>query len=490
MHIIVGLMLAASCESLAGLKLQDTTIAAAQIVEAGTFAPPGARGRGAGPQANPYRDLPAFCRVAATVKPSSDSDIKVEVWLPVSGWNTKFEAVGNGGWTGSIPYTALADGLRRGYATAGTDTGHEGGSGSFALGHPEKLTDFAYRAVHEMTVTAKTIIDAFYGANPKYSYWNGCSSGGKQGLKEAQKFPNDFDGIIAGAPANYWTHLTSAAAWVGQIVNKTEAHYLPPSKFGIVHEAAINACDALDGIKDSVIDDPRKCKFDPKILQCQDNDGPTCLTAPQVETVRGIYSPVVNPRTKESLFPGLEPGSEPGWALVAGRQPTSLGIDYWKYVVFKDPNWNYKTMDFDKDIALADTLDKEIGINATDPNLKPFFAHGGKLLQYHGWTDPLIPPQNSIDYYQSVAKDLGGADKIKDNYRLFMVPGMNHCIGGDGPSNFDALAVLEQWVEKGKAPDQIIASKPGRTRPLCPYPLAAVYKGTGSTDDAANFACR
>src|SRR6266850_1119796 len=242
MHIILGLMLAASCESLAGLKLQDTTITSAQTVEAGAFTAPGGRGRGGpGPQANPYRDLPAFCRIAATLKPSSDSDIKIEVWLPVSAWNTKFEAVGNGGWTGSIPYGALAEGLRRGYAMTATDTGHEGGSGSFALGHPEKLTDFAYRAVHEMTVKAKAIIDAYYGANPRYSYWNGCSSGGKQGLKEAQKFPNDFDGIIAGAPANYWTHLTSAAAWVGQVVNKTEANYIPPTKYSLIHDAAVQA---------------------------------------------------------------------------------------------------------------------------------------------------------------------------------------------------------------------------------------------------------
>jgi feruloyl esterase len=230
---------AASCEGLATLSLPDTRITTAQTVPAGGFtlpAGPGARGGPRGNAPNPFQSLPAFCRIAATITPSSDSDIRIEVWLPVSGWNMKFPAVGNGGWTGSIPYPALAAGLQRGYATGGTDTGHEGGSGSFALGHPEKLIDFAYRAVHEMTVKSKAIAEAFYGSNPKYSYWNGCSSGGKQGLKEAQRFPDDFDGIIAGAPAAYWTHLTAAAAWIGQAVNRTESSYIPPTKYSLIHD--------------------------------------------------------------------------------------------------------------------------------------------------------------------------------------------------------------------------------------------------------------
>jgi len=476
---------AAPCENLTSLKLPDTTITLAQSVAAGTFMPPAARGG----QANAFKDLPAFCRVAATLKPSRDSDIKIEVWLPESGWNMKFEAVGNGGWTGNIPYPALAGGLQRGYATAATDTGHRGGSGSFALGHPEKLVDFAYRAVHELTVKAKAITEAYYGSNPKYSYWNGCSSGGKQGLKEAQLFPNDYDGIVAGAPANFWTHLTASAAWVGQAVNKTESSYIPQTKYSLVHDAAVHACDALDGVKDGVIEDPKKCKFDPKVLQCNGDETAACLTAAQVDMARVMYSPIANPRTRQTLFPGFEPGSEMGWSTVAGRQPTSLGIDHWKYVVFKDPNWDYKTMDFDKDVALADKLDNGM-INAIDTNLRPLFTHGGKILQYHGWADPLIPPQNSADYYESVLKAMGGPSKVKDSYRLFMVPGMGHCGGGDGPSNFDMLSALEQWVEKGKAPDRIIASMPGRTRPLCPYPQVAVYKGSGSTDDASNFSCK
>ena len=340
-----------------------------------------------------------------------------------------------------------------------------------------------------MTVKGKAITEAYYGNNPRYSYWNGCSSGGKQGLKEAQKFPNDFDGIIAGAPANFWTHLTSAAAWIGQAVNKSEASYIPPTKYSLIHAAAINACDALDNVKDGVIEDPKKCKFDPKVLECNGADDATCLMPAQVDTARVMYAPIVNPHTKASIFPGFEPGSETGWNLVAGRQPTSLGVDHWKYVVFKDPNWDYKTLDFDKDIALADKLDNGV-INAIDTNLSPFFSHGGKILQYHGWTDSLIPPQNSVNYYESVLSTMGGANKVKGNYRLFMVPGMNHCGGGEGPSNFDALSALEQWVEQGKAPEQIIASRPGRTRPLCLYPQVATYRGNGSTDDASNFECK
>ena len=485
--------LAASCESLAGLKLPDSTITLAQTIAAGAFTPP-AGARGAGGPAAVLRDLPEFCRVAATLRPSTDSDIKIEVWLPASGWNGKFEANGNGGWTGNIPYAALAIALRRGYATAATDTGHEGGSGSFALGHPEKLIDFAYRAVHEMTVQSKAIIAAYYGNNPKFSYWNGCSSGGKQGLKEAQRFPEDYDGIIAGAPANYWTHLTSAAAWIGQAVNKTESSYIPPTKYSLIHDAAVQACDSQDGLKDGLISNPMSCKFDPKVLECKDGDAATCLTSAQVETARVMYSPILNRRTKEPLLPGFEPGSETGWGIVAGHQPTSLGIDHWKYVVFKDPNWDYKTLNFDSDIALADKQDNG-SINAIDPNLKPFLSRGGKLLQYHGWSDQLIPPQSSVNYYKSVLDALGGAGKVRDSYRLFMAPGLAHCAGGDGPSNFDMLTALEQWVENGKAPDQITAShvtngKVDRTRPLCPYPQAATYKGTGSIDDAANFVCK
>lgn len=487
---------AKSCEDLTALSLPDTTITLAQSVAAGALTLPVAAGPGnAGIADGKTNALPAFCRVVFAMRPTKDSDIKAELWLPASGWNGKFMAIGNGGWAGTIPYGAMLDPLVRGYATASTDTGHDTTTpgGSFALGHPEKLTDFGYRAVHETTLKAKAIIAAYFGGAPKLAYWNGCSSGGREGLKEAQRFPADFDGIVAGAPANYWTHLGAQQVWIAQAVHKDEASYIPPNKYPLIHNAVLQACDARDGVKDGVLENPTRCKFDPKVLECKGADGPTCLTTPQVEAARKIYSSVVNPRTKEQIYPGLMPGGELNWAGLAGPEALTIAVDHFKYVVFKNTNWDYKTLNYDGDVALADQTDDGT-INAIDPNLKPFFAHGGKLLQYHGWADQLISPLNSVNYYESVRKALGVASQVSDSYRLFMIPGMAHCRGGEGLNSFDSVSVLEQWVEKGKAPDQIVASRvrdgnTDRTPPLCPYPQVAKYKGTGSTDDARNFAC-
>ena len=480
---------AASCENLSSLTLPNTTISVARIVPAGGFTPPtpGA----AAVQA--FSNLPAFCRVAATLKPSPDSDIKIEVWLPATGWNGKFQAVGNGGWAGAISYGAMAGALRGGYATSSTDTGHTGGGGIFALGHPEKLVDYASRSEHEMTVKAKALIAAYYGEGPKVSYWVGCSAGGKQGLKEAQRFPADYDGIIAGAPAINWTGRAAQSLWVTQAVHADQGSYIPADKYPLLHNAVLAACDASDGVKDGVLEDPTRCKFDPQVLECKGADGPGCLTKPQVEASRRIYAPATNPRTKQIIFPGHEPGSELGWATMASPQPFETGLDHFRYVVFQDPNWDYRTFNFDSDWARAEKVDSGT-INALDPNLKAFFGHGGKLLHYHGWSDPQISPGSSVSYYKSVLDAMGGSG-VTDSYRLFMVPGMAHCGGGEGPNVFDMLPVLEQWVQKGKAPEQIIASrvrdgKVDRTRPLCPYPQVAQYKGTGSTDAAANFVCK
>lgn len=479
-----------SCENLATLRLPNTAITVAQSVPAGEFTLPG----GGGPTRPSFKNLPAFCRVAATVKPTADSDIKIEVWMPVSGWNGKFQAIGNGGWSGAIGYPSLGGALARGYATAGTDTGHSGGSASFALGHPEKVIDFGYRAVHEMTVQAKAIIKAYYGSGPKYSYWNGCSSGGKQGLKEAQRFPEDYDGIIAGAPANNWTHLMAGELWIGQATLKDPASHIPPYKYALINEAVLEACDSLDGVKDGVLENPMRCHFNPKMLQCKGDDVPSCLTAAQVEAVRKIYAPATNPRTGKEIFPGLAPGSELGWgALAGGPKPFPIADEHFKYLVFKNPNWDFKTLNFDSDVALADKLDNGT-INAIKPNLKMFKARGGKLIMYHGWNDQLIAPENSVNYYRSVVAKMGGLKKTDSFFRLFMAPGMGHCAGGPGPNTCDYVSALERWVEKGEAPDQLIAShttggKVDCTRPLCAYPQVAKYKGTGSTDDAANFEC-
>jgi feruloyl esterase len=481
-----------SCESLTAQALPNTTISLAESVSAGSFVMPRPPGGGGAAQGDPFKNLPAFCRVAATLKPTSDSDIKIEVWMPASDWNGKFLAVGNGGWAGVISYAAMGEALRRGYATSSTDTGHVGGSGSFALGHPEKLIDYAYRSEHEMTLKAKAIIAAYFGDAPKRSYWNGCSVGGRQGLKEAQRYPEDFDGIIAGAPAADWTGRASASVRVAQAVHKDEASYIPATLYPIVHNAVLAACDALDGVKDGVIEDPQRCAFDPKVLECKGADHSACLTAPQVEAVRTIYSAATNQETKREIT-GLMPGSELGWATWGGPQPLGISFDHFKYVVFKDANWDYRTFNAERDIAAAERIDGNT-INALETNLQTFFDRGGKLLQYHGWSDPQISPGNSTQYYQRVAEKVGGLDKVQRSYRLFMVPGMAHCGGGDGPNSFDMVGALEQWVEKGQAPERIVASRRrdgtiDRTRPLCPYPQVATFKGTESTDEAASFVC-
>jgi feruloyl esterase len=479
--------LAGSCEDLGSLSLPNTTITLAQSMAAGEFSAPG--GRGGAMVA--YKDLPPFCRVTATLRPSSDSDIKIEVWLPSSGWNGKFQAVGNGGWAGVISYRELSEAIRQGYATGSTDTGHVGGRGEFALGHPEKLIDFGYRSEHEMTLKGKAIVNAFYGSAPKYSYWNGCSTGGRQGLKEAQRYPEDYDGIIAGAPAN----RTALAMWIAFALLKDAGSYIPASKYPLVHQAVLDACDARDGVKDGLIEDPTRCNFNPKVLLCKGEDGPSCLTAAQVEAARKIYTAATNPRTGETISPSLVPGSELGWAVLgAGPDPSQVMFDHYKYVVFKNPNWNWRTFDFDSDIARSEQPENAV-MNATDPNLKTFFGHNGKLLLYHGWSDPNVAALSTIKYYNSVVDTMGGAVKTSNNIRLFMEPGMGHCGGGEGPNVFDKVGAIEQWVEKSHAPDRIVAShmtngKVDRTRPLCPYPQVAQYKGSGSVDDAANFVCK
>jgi feruloyl esterase len=467
---------AASCEDLKKLDLKNTVITMAQPITAG---------------APLFPNLPAFCRVSATLTPASDSDIKIEVWLPAEGWNGKLEANGNGGWTGSIAPAILARGLARGYAAAMTDTGHQGGSGSFALGHPEKLIDFGYRSTHEMTVAAKAIINAYYGQSPKLSYFTGCSAGGRQGLMEAQRFPDDYDGIVAGAPGANWSGRATQAVWIAQAVHKDEAGYIPPAKYGLIHDAVLTSCDLNDGVKDGVLENPMQCKFDPKVLECKGDDSTACLTPAQVESVRRIYSPVLHRRSGATIFPGFSPGSELGWATMGGPQPFTIGMDLFRYVVFNDPNWDFRKFDFDEDANR--TLKASSALNALDPDLGKFAARGGKLIQYHGWSDPQIAPESSVAYFKSVL-DKSGAKTVDNFYRLFMVPGMGHCTGGDGTSTFDALASLEQWVEQKKAPQQIPAArvrdgKTDRTRPLCPYPQVATYKGSGSTDEASNFTC-
>lgn len=345
-----------------------------------------------------------------------------------------------------------------------------------------------------MTVAGKAIAATFYGSGPKVSYWNGCSTGGRQGLMEAQRFPADYDGIVAGAPANPQTRLAAWNVYVGQAALKDPAHTIPGSKYPMIHQAVLNACDALDGLKDDLIGDPGRCSFDFKTLACKGEDSSSCLTVAQVETAQKVTSPAVHSKTGETIFPGLAHGTELGWATkIGGPAPSSLGIDYFKYVVFKNPNWDWRTFDLETAVVLADRIDNGT-TNATNPDLTAFKQRGGKLLLYHGWRDGAFSAQSTINYYKTVL-DIMGSAQSAEWLRLFLAPGMGHCGGGEGPNAFDAVAALEQWVEHGKAPDLIIAShrtngKVDRTRPLCPYPQVAKYQGSGSINEAANFACR
>ena len=479
---------AGSCSELSKLALPHATITVAQSVDAGAFTPD-AQG-----EAGDFTALPAFCRVAATLKPTSDSDIKMEVWLPASGWNGKFQAVGNGAFSGSIAYPAMGRALARGYAAASTDTGHAGNTGRFALGHPEKLIDFGWRAVHEMTGASKTVVTAHFGAAPKFSYWNGCSAGGRQAMEEAQRFPADFDGIIAGAPGLDWTGRAAQAVRIAKALDDNQAARLLPPQRQLLHLAVVEACDALDGVKDGLLENPARCTFDPATLLCKGAGDTGCLIAPQVETARQIYSAVKNQNTGRQIA-GLLPGSELGWTDTGWTASArATGLDQFRFIVFANPAWTVQQFNADADIARAEEMDGNV-VNALNPNVKPFIDRGGKLIQYHGWSDSQISPGSSVQYYTRAVEASGGAARVSASYRLFLAPGMGHCSGGEGPNTFDMVSALEQWVEAGKAPDQIEAShatggRIDRTRPLCPYPQVAVYKGSGSIDDAASFACR
>jgi len=485
------------CDQLSSLHLPHGNVTVAHAVAAGAFVPP-TRTDAIAPDA--FRELPAFCRVAATLKPATDSDIKIEVWLPMVTWNGKFQGVGNGGFAGTITYSAgrgaiergMSEALKRGYATASTDTGHSTDQIPAFLGNGDKLVDFGYRAVHEMTVAAKLIVNAFYGARPKLSYWNGCSTGGRQGLMEAQRFPADYDGIIAGAPANPQSRLSAWNVYVGQVALKNPTNTIPPSKYPMIHEAVVNACDSLDGVKDGLIGDPSQCRFDFKSLACKGDDSPACLTAGQIETARTVTSAAIDSKTKKTIFPGLALGSELGWGTkIGGPNPSSLGTDYFKYAVFSDPTWDWRTFDLQNAVARADRVAASI-TDASNPDLVGFKQRGGKLLLFHGWQDQNFSAQSTINYYRSVLDTMSSPG---DWMRLFLAPGIGHCGGGEGPNAFDAVSALEEWVEKGQIPSRVIATrrtdgKVDRTRPLCPYPSVAFYTGKGSTDDAVNFVCR
>jgi hypothetical protein len=516
---------AEACAKLSSLPIPDAAITSAQAYGAGAL-PATVRGPFGENLADLFSKLPAFCRVVAAAKPTSDSNITVELWMPLAGWNGRFEGIGNGGFAGSIDTSGLAALMAKGYAVAATDTGHSASfiDASWAPGHPEKVIDFGYRGIHEMTRVAKAVVEAFYGSSARHSYFSGCSDGGREALMEAQRYPEDYDGILAGAPANYWTRLVTIGVTDTQALTMKPESYIPPKKIPAIAHAVLAACDQLDGVRDGILNDPRQCKFDPVSVACKNGeDTDQCLTAPQVTALRTIYAGLQDEHG-HNLFPGYLPGAEDGfagWAIwILGPAPgkslmAGFGGGFYANMVYEKPDWDLKSFNLETGLALAQEK-TAVALNAIDPNLKPFRSHGGKLILYHGWDDPAIPSLNTVDYYEDVVHTLGAA-KIDSFVRLYMVPGMQHCFGGPGPDNFgqsptwnsdpkyNVRTALEEWVEKGTAPGAIITTKAGgagrpgggsgpsgppvMTRPLCPFPQVAQYKGAGDTNAAENFMC-
>jgi Tannase and feruloyl esterase len=499
---------ASDCASLKGMTIPDATVTAAEAVTTGSLTLEGAE---------PLTSLPPFCRVRVTLHPTTDSAIQFEVWLPQEAWNGRLLNVGNGGFAGSISYGQMARNLKRGYATAGSDAGHVAGGedASWAYQHPEKIVDFGYRAVHLTALLSKTVVKAYYTKPEQKAYFDACSDGGREALMEAQRFPEDYDGILAGAPANNWAHMLVNGLALIQATSLDPAAYISSLKLPAITQAALNACDMLDGLKDGVVSDPERCHFDPAVLQCKAAEDSSCLTAPQVKALRMLYSGAKDSKGV-TIFPGLMPGDEdPTWHdWVLGDAPAGSGganylSGYMRYMVLNDPTWNPLTADVDASLQTAINR-RGHDLDAIDPDLSRFAAHGGKLIMYHGWNDPAISPLNSVQYVAEVKRTMGSA-KADDVVRLYMVPGMEHCAGGPGPNFFGqlglpaadgdgtgAMDMLQIWVEQGKAPGPILAVKSTGTqkapvrivRPICPYPQQTMYDGKGDPNIPGNFACK
>ena len=495
-----------ACEDLAKLSLPETTITSAVVVPAGPFTIPGRKPDptfGNIPTPPPV-DLPSFCRVSGNIDPTNH----FEVWLPMKdNWNGKFEMVGGGGLAGVISYSAMVPAVKAGYVTTSTDTGHQIGDDTW-LRDKQKVVDYGYRSVHETTVKAKALLAAFYGKPADHNYFNGCSTGGRQGMMEAQRYPDDYDGIVSGAPVNWFVNTHVTQLWAQLASKGPGAARLSGDDLAMIHKAVLDQCDALDGAKDGIITDPRQCKFDPAVLECKKGATKGCLSAAQVETVKKIYEGPVSPSTGKPFWVGFEPGSEAppgfihGWGFeVEGDGLSDIPLHYFRDMVFQDDNWDWTKFDFDKDVKETEDRTGQI-LNATDPDLDKFMAHGGKFILYHGWDDPAIPPEGTVRYYEAVVdhEKAGHPDNAmaatEDFARLFMVPGMGHCRGGPmATDNFDMQSAIEAWVEKGQAPQSIMATHKDMTgavtlsRPLCPYPEVAKYDGSGDLGKAESFTC-
>jgi feruloyl esterase len=472
--------LSEGCARIRALCLPETTIASAEIVPAGPFTsvPPGM-------SAPVEVNLPEHCRVKLVIAPS----INVEVWLPVDGWNGRFQGVGGGGLAGLISYWALANAVHDGYATASTDTGHVGSSDAlWSIGRPDLVADYGHRAVHEMTVKARAVLEAFYGRPAHHAYWNGCSTGGRQGLMEAQRYPSDYDGILAGAPAINISIFHTGQVWAAQHALVDPESYITQEQYAAINQWVLDHWDAHDGAADGVIEDPRQVVVDYSALQAS-----VRLTDRQMETLRALYDGPVN-AAGESVYPGQMPGGELEWRpLVGGPKAFPIGALIYGQMVFEEPDWDWRTFNYDADLAAAKAKLGDV-MDAMDPDLRPFRDRGGKLILYHGWSDAQISPEQTRRYYESVMQTLGGRAAALEFARLFLLPGMSHCRGGSGADRFDGLGPLVDWVERGTPPDHMVASRVVdgevvRTRPMCAYPRVARWTGNGSMDDAANFVC-
>ena len=471
---------AAACESLEQLQLTEVASISAELVTSGFAA--GQTG------------LPEFCRVKIVVEPA----INIEVWLPTDTYNGRFQAIGGGGYAGVLRYTGMADALRAGYATAETDTGHVGNDGSFALGADGELNwqlieDFASRSLFQLTEKAQTLIPEFYGASPEYSYWNGCSTGGRQGLMLAQQYPDGYDGILAGAPAINWDRFIPTMLWPQVVMQEELGGPIAPCKLGAATAAAIAHCDPLDGVVDGVLDDPRRCDYSAASLVGQVTDCGV-FTAADARAIDAIWD---GARTEDGSF--LWYGRTPGSPLtsLAGPAPHPYPVMHAQYWVEQDPSYDWRTLDyagFEDAFRDSQKLFNDV-IGTDNPDLSAYEQSGGKLLLWHGWNDQLISPEGTIDYFERVLDTMKNKNKVEDFARLFMAPGVNHCRGGDGATEFDMFAELVNWVENGDAPEQITATRTVNgttsfTRTLCQYPYVARYDGKGDPNQASSFDCK
>ena len=502
---------AGTCEQLLSLHLPNTVVHTAQSIPAGSYQPPGSTVT--------YSNLPAFCRFTATVSPVPGSAIGIEIWLPTKTWNNRYQQSGNHGLGGTFYWGEMVRQLQRGYATGITDAGHTATKGpydtAFAFGYPQRVVDFAWRAVHELAEKSKAVIIAYYGRSQRYAYFNGCSDGGREALKAAQQFPNDFNGIIAGSAVADYTHnatkqLVTTINWKNAGITGTSGAALLTRA-----QAATTAeCDALDGVTDGQIRDPRACHWKPNTLVCQPGQtSSNCITPQQAQAIKLNEEPLRDPQTGEWIMARMTPGSEHD-EVRFGFTNGLAGFGVANYQIgLNDPNWDGSTFDLHADLPI---LDRNFGniVNATDPDLKAFKRAGGKLIQWHGWDDVVAQPGYAVKYYDEVVDTTshGNLDGTQDFYRLFMIPGIGHCGTGIGPDNIgeenytavspdpehDVVSALEAWVERGAKPQKLIASEYVNNdptqgiqmqRPICPFPAEAVYDGSGDPNLATSFKC-